>query len=312
MENLIGEENVMNIMEKLVDFSKLHGGAEEDDTAPTVDAETDATLCRVRREQLKELEDVAAMKPTRNQARVLRALTHARAGVHVVSGGPGTGKTFVLKHLVHLFRKQGRKAVVAATSGPAATRISKWAQTVHSAFGVFGEQGNKGKYLSPLSPVNPLHACIANTDVFIIDEMSMLSSDLLSVVLYRIKTCCGYSSVDEVLKRKVIILVGDHCQLPPVCNHRTPEAEFCKLCHVSSHPVWAGATKYFLQHSVRHAADAELAAFLDIIRRRKPTQAEIDTCFSYPGAILSMEEVRVQKLTPQHGMGGALAFKSCD
>jgi hypothetical protein len=183
--------------------------------------------------------------------------------------------------------------MVTATSGPAATRISKWAQTVHSAFGVFGDKGCKGKYLCPIAPTNPLHSSIASTEVFIIDEMSMLSCEMLSVVLYRIMTCCGYATIDEVLQKKLIILVGDHCQLPPVCNHPSSTSEFCKRCHVSSHPSWRTATKHFLQHSVRHAADPVLSAFLDIIRRRQPTQAEIDACFSYPGAILSMEEVRV-------------------
>ena len=181
--------------------------------------------------------------------------------------------------------------IVSATSGPAATRISKWAQTVHAAFGVFGGSGCKGRYLSALSPCNPLYSSIANTQVFIIDEMSMLSSDLLSVVLYRIKTSCGYGSIQEVLKNKLIILVGDHCQLPPVCDHRTAECDFCKLCHLSSHPVWAKASKHFLQHSVRHAADVGLCAFLDIIRRRKPTQEEIDQCFSYPDAIITLDQV---------------------
>jgi ATP-dependent exoDNAse (exonuclease V) alpha subunit len=170
---------------------------------------------------------------------------------------------------------------------------------VHSAFGVFGGHSSKGKYLSSLSPVNPLYSVIARADVIIIDEMSMLSSDLMGVVLYRIKTCCGFRSIDEVYKKKLIILVGDHCQLPPVCNHQTSSTEFCSLCHLSSHPVWNVAEKHVLRHSVRHAADRKLSKFLDIIRVRQPTQEEIDACFSYPGAQVTLEQVWLDVMTTE-------------
>lgn len=185
--------------------------------------------------------------------------------------------------------------IISATSGPAATRLSRWAQTTHAAFGVFGEQGGKGKYLMPLHPGNPLAHSIANAQVIIIDEMSMLSSDLFAVVLYRIKTCCGYGSVEEVFRNKRIILVGDHCQLPPVCHHKVKETEFCRKCHLSSNPYWRAAIKLRLWHSVRHAEDSKFARFLDIIRERPPTQLEIDDCFPAE-AVITNAQVHAMKL----------------
>ena len=284
MENLIGEENVLGIMERLVDMSNLQEAPAEDFAAGTCRAEVDADVLRkmeqLQAEQVAELAHTEHMKANKYQQRIITALQNAKSGVHVISGGPGSGKTFTIRKILHHMRKSGRKVIVSATSGPAATRISKWAQTVHSAFGIFGDAGGRGRSPTPLSPVHPLFSTIANAEVIIIDEMSMLSGTMFAYVLLRLKTCCGYRSMEEVFRNKLIILVGDHCQLPPVCDHHTENGDFCKLCHLSSHPSWRMAHKHFLPYSERHANDGVLATFLNIIRQRKPTQAEIDACFT--------------------------------
>ncbi len=55
-----------------------------------------------------------------------------------------------------------------------------------------------------------------------------------------------------------------------------PTATLCTSCHISSSPFWQAATVIRLKASVRHAEDPKFAQFLDIIRTRRPTQAEID------------------------------------
>lgn len=55
-----------------------------------------------------------------------------------------------------------------------------------------------------------------------------------------------------------------------------PTASLCTSCHISSSPFWQAATVIRLKASVRHAEDPKFAQFLNIIRTRRPTQAEID------------------------------------
>ena len=113
-ENLVGEENVMNIMEKLVDLTNIAEAGEDLQGAvcgEVVDKDTADAVQRVREEQLQELRGITDVKPTAQQARVLKKLQGAITGVHVISGGPGTGKTFITRHLVHYFRTKGVKTV---------------------------------------------------------------------------------------------------------------------------------------------------------------------------------------------------------
>lgn len=120
MENLVEEDNVMNIMEKLVDFTLFDGGVEGvEDVAvgEEVDGEAMRALLRVHEDEVNELSAIAALAPTADQARVLNQLKDAKCGVHVISGGPGTGKTFITKQLLHHYRQQGRKTVSEGRSG---------------------------------------------------------------------------------------------------------------------------------------------------------------------------------------------------
>lgn len=332
LDNLLGEMNALQLMSHL-----QNAAADAADMTSAPNAATPATTAAiqgVREAQLAELEAIAKLKPNKHQKQVLQQVLSQHTGLITISGGPGSGKTFLTKKLLHHYRTHGTRTVslqerhvpgrvqvednmkvhimqahrqaplrscpmhhtslwpqvVSATSGPAATRISKWAQTVHSAFSVLSHNMGQGSYLSPLSVAHPRFAVLQDAQVIIIDEMSMLSTDLFNIVLHRLMTVCGYTSTAELLCHKLIILVGDHCQLPPVCHHTVQGQTYCRACHLTNHPLWHQATKLQLHSSVRHSRDPQLAAFLDVVRQRRPTQAEIDTCFGTSSTI-SLEQV---------------------
>ena len=96
----------------------------------------------------------------------------------------------------------------------------------------------------------------------------------------------------------LIVLVGDHAQLPPVCEHvkrkgrpasrkrgredndsedeQEPEqCDLCKECHLAFSPYWAMMTKVQLSCQPRFS-DPGYAQFLNLIRGRAPTQAELE------------------------------------
>lgn len=123
------------------------------------------------------------------------------SGVFVLTGGPGTGKTTVVKGIIALLEKLGCKILLGAPTGRAAKRLAettdRTAKTVHrllEAQGVPGESFEFGR-----DSENPLEA-----DVIILDEVSMMDINLMRSFLLAVPDGAH------------IILVGDVDQLPAI------------------------------------------------------------------------------------------------
>jgi exodeoxyribonuclease V alpha subunit len=126
-------------------------------------------------------------------------------GVVVITGGPGTGKTTIINTIIRYFEGEGLDIRLAAPTGRAAKRMSETtgceAQTIHRLLEVNGGSmdGEGGTVHFERNALNPLE-----TDVLIIDEMSMVDISLMSALL------------DALLEGTRLVLVGDVDQLPSV------------------------------------------------------------------------------------------------
>jgi exodeoxyribonuclease V alpha subunit len=118
--------------------------------------------------------------------------------VSIVTGGPGTGKTTLVRAILAIFEGVGKQVVLAAPTGRAAKRLSevtgREASTIHRLLSYNFRSGGFQK-----NEQNPL-----NTDVVIVDEASMVDVFLM------------YHLVKAVPATAILILVGDIYQLPPV------------------------------------------------------------------------------------------------
>ena len=139
--------------------------------------------------------------------------------------------------------------------------------------------------MSPLFETDALFHKLQAASVFIIDEMSMLTQFLFSQVISRIEETCGEHFMDE----RLIILVGDHCQLPPVCHHRNEPGRVCDRCHLSSSMYWPKMQWHHLHVSVRQCSDLPYLDFLAQIRNGSTTQEDIDSVLG-PRLMLNAEE----------------------
>jgi len=135
------------------------------------------------------------------QKAVLEAASH---GIFILSGGPGTGKTTTINAIIRYFEWEGMDIMLAAPTGRAAKRMTEAtgfeAKTIHRLLelnGSFAEDGKRAHFEK--NEDAPLE-----TDVVIIDEMSMVDIHLFYALLKAIPLGCR------------LILVGDVNQLPSV------------------------------------------------------------------------------------------------
>ena len=126
----------------------------------------------------------------------------ATSGLLLLTGGPGTGKTTLLKGILSLYEQMGLSCLLCAPTGRAAKRLTevtgKEASTIHRLLGA-GIDPHTGKLFFAKDENDPLKA-----DAVIVDEMSMVDVRLLGSLL------------QAVLPTARLILVGDPDQLPPV------------------------------------------------------------------------------------------------
>lgn len=142
----------------------------------------------------------------------VEALNILKTGANVfLTGEPGSGKSHTINIYVKYLRTQGIEPAITASTGIAATHIG--GMTIHSWSGI-GIRNNLDKYeLDKITSNEYVAKRIGKTRVLIIDEISMLSSNTLSMVE---AVCREVRQNGEPFGGIQVILVGDFFQLPPI------------------------------------------------------------------------------------------------
>lgn len=152
------------------------------------------------KKELKTIEKKSDIELSEKQKEAVEAINENN--VCIITGGPGTGKTTIIKTVIELYEKQGKKVVLCAPTGRAAKRMTettgKEAKTLHRLLEI-GKQDEENKLETVDRELAPLDA-----DVVIADEMSMVDIFIMNYL------------VKALYQGTKLVLVGDVDQLPSV------------------------------------------------------------------------------------------------
>ncbi len=188
---------------------------------------------------------------------VLEALKHNNV---FLTGGAGVGKSYITNEVISTYRKEGKQVVSLGSTGVSAVNIGGF--TIHSFF-VFGIASNFDELAAgdkrAKKRLADLKKVLKATNLIIIDEISMVSSDLLDMIAYRLN---HYGYLGKLL------FVGDFFQLPPVQKQNNRSDVFGEKLYAFESMAWERFDLMIIELTeMKRTTDAEFTYILSKVRK---------------------------------------------
>ncbi|CAA6824861.1 MAG: Putative helicase [uncultured Sulfurovum sp.] len=188
-------------------------------------------------------------------------LQHLKENNVFLTGGAGVGKSYTTTEIIRLYRSQTDEQIVAlGSTGVSAVNIGGF--TIHSFF-VFGISNNFEELdqndKRSRSRLSELKKILKATDLIIIDEISMVSSNMMEMISYRLSSM-GYLGK--------LLFVGDFFQLPPVQKFGQNSNDlFGQKLYAFESDAWKSFTPIVIELTeMKRTSDAEFTHILHKVR----------------------------------------------
>ena len=151
--------------------------------------------------EIERVEEYNGIELSEKQKEAVKAVNDNN--VTIITGGPGTGKTTIIKSIIEIYQKHNNKIVLTAPTGRAAKRMTEMtgieASTLHRLLEI-GKINDDGLYKKS----QDYQGAPIDADIVIVDEMSMVDMFLMNYLL------------QSVYLGTKLVLVGDSDQLASV------------------------------------------------------------------------------------------------
>ena len=211
-----------------------------------------------------------------------RALDLMKSGANVfLTGKAGTGKSAVLGEFRDWCRENQTSCVFLAPTGAAALNIG--GATIHSFLQLAPSLQTPETIRDFRSGRTNRARVVGFTKAVVIDEISMVRSDLFAAIDYRLRQLAyGSSNREKPFGGKQIIVVGDFFQLPPVVS----TADVIALLNLSNEEQKQEFFRRWMQ-SLLDLSDNDLALFLPpVLGISEPTQIQVEAIRANPDLFL--------------------------
>ena len=183
-------------------YLKQYYTAEKDIARRLIDLDNYKNIKRIDKfdKELKLFEDKSNLELSEKQIEAIKSINDNN--VCVITGGPGTGKTTIIKTIIEIYKHNGMKPVLCAPTGRAAKKMTETtgeeAKTLHRLLEI-GKISDENQSINTDISVAPIDG-----DIVIVDEMSMVDLFLMNYLC------------KALYKGTKLVLVGDIDQLPSV------------------------------------------------------------------------------------------------
>jgi ATP-dependent DNA helicase PIF1 len=212
-----------------------------------------------------------------------------------ITGPGGTGKTALIKYIQKDASRKGYNIQVCALTGCAAVLLDCKAKTLHSWAGIGIGNGTLDRFVTKITKNSFLKSSWKNTDILVVDEVSMMSQKLFELL----------DSIGKIVRKSSkpfggiqLIFSGDFYQLPPVGDKEDPET--IKFCFES--PEWMHtfqSCNHILLTKIFRQSDPIYQKILNQIREGKLRRSSNETLLHLVGReILEEVAIRPTKLFP--------------
>lgn len=200
-----------------------------------------------------------------------KALDLMKSGANVfLTGKAGTGKSAVLGEFRDWCRENHTSCVFLAPTGVAALNIG--GATIHSFLQLAPSLQTPDTIKDFRSGRANKARVVGSTRAIVIDEISMVRSDLFAAIDYRLRQLAYGSNRGKPFGGKQIIVVGDFFQLPPVVS----TADVLALLQLSTEEQKQEFFHRWMQ-SLQDLSDNDLALFLPpVLGITEPTQVQVE------------------------------------